>query len=89
MQDCSAQWRLSTHAFPDAPGRVMPRTLRDFTSPRDWTQPWVGFRCALVGSRMPPAEVGSDSSTLTSTRSPTGDTVLYCGSRGALVTLQC
>ena len=57
-------------------------TFRDLAVPNATTSPCVGFFCAEVGSRMPPTEIGSLASTFTKTRSPTGDTVLYCAAQG-------
>ena len=45
--------------------------------------PCVAFLTAKVGSRMPPALFCSGTSTLTTTRSPTGATVLYCNTAGS------
>lgn len=54
------------------------RTLTALALPTDVISPCVGFVCALLGSRMPLLVFSSLTSTLTSTRSPTGATVLYC-----------
>ena len=55
-------------------------SLRDLAPPfgAAVTTPCIDLTCAAEGSRMPPAEVASASSTLTKTRSPRGATVLSC-----------
>ena len=60
------------------PIQVSVRALTALALPTDVISPCVGFFCALVGSRMPPMLLASLTSTFTSTRSPTGATVLYC-----------
>ncbi len=43
--------------------------------------PDVGFRCAEVGSRMPPVVASSASATFASTKSPFGVTCAICNLR--------
>ncbi len=57
-------------------------TLTAAASPRATTEPAVGLFRAAAGSRTPPMLLASSLSTFTSTRSPTGLTVLNCEMRG-------
>lgn len=59
-------------------------TLTAFAVPAFSTCPCVGFFCELEGRRMPPRDFSSLTSALTSTLSPTGATVLYCGGKSGL-----
>ena len=59
--------------------RQQVHTLTALALPALCTVPWVGRFWAEEGSRMPPTVFISASSALTTTRSPTGVTVLICG----------
>ena len=74
IEGCSARHEDPVHS----------PTLTALAVPAFSTCPCVGFFCALEGSRIPPRDFSSLTSTFTSTLSPTGATVLYC-SKGTII----